>query len=130
MWWCWWAGWQVANAVNTVGLGGARVPILLPGAVRPLALAPYISDEDRLVIANTTKLVNFLSGSGGGGGAAGPMTAESARLLLSLAPLMPAVAQQIVPELTQRLGERVAARLIQDVFLDTQSIAVARMRSN
>jgi hypothetical protein len=53
---------QVATAVNRAGLGGVSVPILFPGAVRPLALAPHISDEDRAVIANTTKLVNFLSG--------------------------------------------------------------------
>lgn len=119
---------QVAQLVTNLGLGGVKVPILFPGALRPLALAPTISEDDRLVIDNTTKLINFLSGNLSKD-ARGGFNPESLRLLMSLAPLLPEVASQIGPEVATRLGGRVTARFIQEVFLDPNAQREEDMRS-
>ena len=82
-------------------------------------MAPPLSDEDRRVVENVAKIVNFLTGGsaaralGGGGGGA----ADSARVLQELAPLLPEVATQVVPELSRRLAGRITARLIREIFV-------------
>ena len=105
---------------------GVQVPVLLPGALRPLPLAPHISEDDKLVIENTTKLLNFLTG--GNVSQSGGFDPESLRLVASLAPLFPEVVSQIGPEVITRLGGRLAARFIQDVFLDNTATAMSPNR--
>eukprot|EP00238_Polyblepharides_amylifera_P011855 CAMPEP_0196587628 /NCGR_PEP_ID=MMETSP1081-20130531/58094_1 /TAXON_ID=36882 /ORGANISM="Pyramimonas amylifera, Strain CCMP720" /LENGTH=743 /DNA_ID=CAMNT_0041909867 /DNA_START=360 /DNA_END=2591 /DNA_ORIENTATION=+ len=109
---------QVRALVVSLGLGDARVPVLLPGALRPLALAPHMTLEDQVIIANTNKLIKFLSGTTN----TSQFTPESAQLLLSLSPFVPNVAQQILPEVASRLSGRVFARFIKEVFVDNGAI--------
>mmetsp|Transcript_9480 Transcript_9480/g.16300 ORF Transcript_9480/g.16300 Transcript_9480/m.16300 type:complete len:164 (-) Transcript_9480:286-777(-) len=116
---------QLAELVHSVGLGGTSIPILFPGALRPYPLAPAVSEEDRLVIKNTARLLDFLAGNQNQNGAPG-FSAESARLLRSLLPLLPDVTQQILPEVTARLTSRVASRFIRDVFIDESVSRPAR----
>lgn len=45
-----------------LGLAGVRVPLLLPGArTTSLPLAPAVSEEDKQVVENVTKILDFLT---------------------------------------------------------------------
>ncbi len=71
-----------------LGLGGARLPVLLPGArTQWLPLAPAVSEEDRRVVDSVVKVVAFLTR---GGGAEAPLA-----LVAELLPVLPTVAQEV-----------------------------------
>ena len=103
---------QLAQLVKRLNLGGVMLPVFLPGAKRTsIALSPDVDDEDRMQVESVAKLVEFFAGGSvgramGGGGGAG-----------SLLPLMPRVAQQIIPEVTMRLTSRIAARFIRTFYM-------------
>ena len=79
-----------------------------------LPLAPPLSDDERRVVENVGKLANFLSG----GSTARALTGRLDPVALAeIAPLLPNVAGQVVPEVSRRLAGRIAARLIREVYL-------------
>lgn len=79
-----------------------------------LQLAPPLSEDDRRVVENVSKLANFLSG----GSAARTLSGRlDVRTLQELAPLLPDVATQVVPELTRRLAGRITARLLRELYV-------------
>ncbi|GBF99091.1 hypothetical protein Rsub_11900 [Raphidocelis subcapitata] len=129
---------QLALLVARVGLSAARVPVLLPGAaVGSLPLAPTVSEEDRRVVENLAKIVDFLAkgGAGGaanaangnGGGAAGALSgaAAGADLAAELLPYLPAVAREVLPELARQLLGRISARLVRELFVTAPAAAPA-----
>ena len=77
-------------------------------------MAPTITPEDRRVVENVAKLVDFLTGGrtlrllGPGGDPAA---------LRELLPFLPSVATQMVPEVSRKLLSRISARLIREVFI-------------
>ena len=108
---------------------GVRLPLLLPGAkAMSVPLAPTLTEEDRKVVENITKMLNFLSrgsasggdaslvGAGSGFGAAFG-SAEGAAVLTELMPVLPSVATEVVPQVVQRLISRVTARTVRDIFV-------------
>lgn len=103
---------QLARLVKRLGLGGVVVPVFLPLAKRSsIALAPDVDEGDKMQVESVAKLVEFFAGGSvqramGGGGGGG-----------SLLPLMPRVAQQIVPEVTLRLVSRISARFIRTFYM-------------
>lgn len=167
---------QLALLVARVGLGAARVPVLLPGAaVSSLPLAPSVSEEDRKVrpqgvlphvlqrghwtaallevacpaarlpappltssccslpqvVENLAKLVEFL-GKGGAAGAAGGGTSSGgaaararADVAAELLPYLPAVAQEVLPELGGQLLSRISARFVREVFIAPRGSSMA-----
>ncbi|GAB4818789.1 hypothetical protein N2152v2_005835 [Parachlorella kessleri] len=106
---------QLLQLLTVLGLQNARLPLLLPGARKLfLAVAPTITPEDRRVVENVAKLVDFLTGGstlrllGPGGDPAA---------LRELLPFLPSVATQMVPEVSRKLLSRISARLIREVFI-------------
>lgn len=103
---------QARLLAEGLGLEGAMVPILLPGARPFVPLVPSVSDEDRKVVANVTKIANFLAG----GDASRLLQAADPRMAQELLPFLPAVANEILPELVQRLSSRIAARAVRELY--------------
>lgn len=105
------------------GLNGVLVPVLLPGVKRTFVpLTPQLSSEDRKVVDNLSKVVNFLTrGSGEQGGASGSsgssaLVPSDPNLLRELLPVLPNVAQELLPQLTGKLVNRVAARVVRELY--------------
>eukprot|EP00873_Tetraselmis_striata_P029537 jgi/Tetstr1/449801/TSEL_036865.t1 len=105
---------QLRTLVLSLGLGNALVPVPLPGMRSSLSLAPSITEEDRVVISNLDKLLTFLTGRDAGKPADPAATAAMAQELL---PIMPGVAAELLPEISQRLVSRVGARLVRDLLV-------------
>lgn len=112
---------QAIAVVQSLGLGGARFPLLVPGAkTMSLPFAPSLTEEDRRVVENVSKIVNFLSRGQGVGALLGPRgmgSAEGAAVVSELMPVLPSVATEIVPQILQRLASRVAARTVREIFV-------------
>lgn len=99
--------------VVSLGLQNVMLPVMLPFATRPLLpLAPEISDEDKLVIANIRKVLDFLLG----GDSERIFNAGAPQVLQGLAPVLPGIAGEVVPEVVQKLTSRIAARLIRELY--------------
>jgi aarF domain-containing kinase len=108
---------QAADAVNSFGLGGVRLPVLIPfAASRSVALAPIVTADDRAVVENCAKLIAFLSGTRFNANAALPVLTP--RVINDLLPVLPRVAAEMAPQLAQRLASRVTARFLREVMLD------------
>ncbi|WIA14252.1 hypothetical protein OEZ85_002788 [Tetradesmus obliquus] len=103
---------QLVLLVQRLGLAGVRVPVLLPGARQAsVPLSPHISEEDRQVVDNVVKIVNFLTkGSLSGAGPA------DASLLLELLPVLPTVAREVLPQVTSQLISRISARAVRELY--------------
>ncbi|KIY93586.1 aarF domain-containing kinase [Monoraphidium neglectum] len=120
---------QLTLLVTSLGLSRARVPVLLPGAaVASLPLAPTVSEEDRRVVENLVKIVNFLTkggdGSNGsssngssGAGAGRPFGAGGGEVVAELLPYLPAVAREVLPQLGTQLVGRISARFVRELFV-------------
>ncbi|KAF5829955.1 ABC1 family-domain-containing protein [Dunaliella salina] len=81
---------QAHLLAQRLGLAGTPLPVLFPGAKRTtLPLAPEVTAEDRALVDNVLKIMDFLS--------------ERA-------------VPQVLPELMQRLAFRVLARLVRDLY--------------
>lgn len=104
---------QAVILATQLGLQQASIPILLPGAVRPLRITPHMSEEDRQIIKNTNKLTDFLLNRTSTEGGLQPTISVVQELL----PLIPNVASTVAPEIASRLSGRVAARVIREVFV-------------
>lgn len=109
---------QVLLLLQTLGLQSAMVPILLPGVRQSFfPLAPRVSEEDKLVVENVTKIVNFLtSGSDLTSFLLPQQMARNSALVNELLPVLPTVATEILPELTGRLLSRITARVVRDLY--------------
>lgn len=73
------------------------------------------------VLANLAVISNFLAGGRAGEqAAAAPMrelAASAPRLAQDLLPFLPAVATEVLPQLTQRLASRIAARALRELYI-------------
>jgi aarF domain-containing kinase len=101
---------QVSQLVRRLNLSDVMLPVFLPGSKRTsVALAPEVSEADRRQVDSVAKLVEFFAG-------------DSAKKLVSgegvgVLPLLPRVAQQILPEVSMRLMSRIAARFIRTFYV-------------
>ncbi|GBG74677.1 hypothetical protein CBR_g19084 [Chara braunii] len=112
---------RLAKLVSVFGMEAVIFPFRLPGAVRPLTLSPSLTEEDRKVVDNVKKILEFFA-------AGTPLEDRLARaqgmqalmqVARDLLPFLPNVATQIVPEVMNRLFGRIMARFIRDNFLET-----------
>ena len=73
------------------------------------------------MIANLAVISNFLAGGRAGQQAAAApvqeLAADVPRLLQELLPFLPAVATEVLPQLSQRLVSRVAARALRELYI-------------
>ena len=107
---------QVRVLLASLGLQNAMAPMLLPGAARSFVrVSPDITEEDEVVLANVDKFLSFLLNRNASNSSS-PDAAKTAQLARELLPLVPTVAQEIVPELVQRLASRAGARFVREVY--------------
>lgn len=102
---------QLVVLVSRLGLQGVQLPVLLPGAKQAFVpLSPTLSDEDKQVVENVVKIVNFLTKGSING--SGPDTA----LVLELLPVLPTVAREVLPQVTTMLISRISARAVRELY--------------
>ena len=77
--------------------------------LRRLPLAPELSPEDRRSVDNVTVIMEFLLGS------------SSTDVMPEVAPLLPQVAAQMLPEIVTRLTSRISARALRELYLSPTS---------
>jgi len=126
---------QLLSLVDVLGLRNAFVPLLIPGVMRPFVpVAPRMREEDKKLIQNIVKAINFLSG---GDGDLVTQTKNKDRMLVvsprvlqasvqavnpnlarEVLPFLPSLANEVVPKVTIKLLNRVAARAVREVFVD------------
>eukprot|EP00891_Asterochloris_glomerata_P005985 jgi/Astpho2/5985/e_gw1.00084.8.1_t len=106
---------QLLEVARRLGLEGAGLPLLLPGAAHPyLPFAPQLSREDEQVIGNVTKLVNFLTAGNASSFASGSLDPQVARELL---PFMGPIVQEMLPRLSRDLFGRMSARTLRELYV-------------
>jgi len=107
---------QMRQLLSVLGLQNMMVPLLVPGLTGGggggsgvVSLAPPLSDEDRAVVENVAKIVNFLAG--------GSLSkAVNPGALRELVPYLPGLATEVIPELSRRLVSRIAARAVREAL--------------
>uniref|UniRef100_A0A5B7BC63 Protein kinase domain-containing protein n=1 Tax=Davidia involucrata TaxID=16924 RepID=A0A5B7BC63_DAVIN len=110
---------QLVQIMAVLGIGNAApVFSMVPafGPIRPAALLPTITEEDKVILNNVQKIVEFLT--------AGSSTSRSSnqgvdvnRVIQELVPVLPGLSAKVLPEVLSRLSSRIMARLIRDTFL-------------
>ncbi|XP_031482683.1 uncharacterized protein LOC116252511 [Nymphaea colorata] len=86
------------------------------GPLRPTALLPTVTEEDKVVLNNVQKVAEFLT-SGSPGLRTMGQEVDSLRVLQELLPVLPSISARVLPEVLSRLTSRVAARLLRELFL-------------
>jgi hypothetical protein len=90
--------------------------ILHSGARSYIPLAPSMTEEDRMVVGNVSKIVRFLTRGQGMQSLFSP--GASGRAFVSqLLPAIPTVATEILPELMQKLVSRIGARIVRELYV-------------
>lgn len=73
------------------------------------------------MLANLSVIGNFLAGGRAGEQAsaapAQELAAAAPRLMQDLLPFLPAVATEVLPQLTQRLASRITARALRELYI-------------
>lgn len=102
---------QIHQLVRQLRLEDVLLPVWLPGATRhSVPLAGHVTDADRQQVDSIAKLINFLVG----GSLQEAFTRSS--MQADVLPLLPRVAQEVVPEVVMRLTSRLAARFIRYMY--------------
>jgi hypothetical protein len=73
-------------------------------------LSPSMSEEDKQVVDNVVKVVNFLTKGSLSG--AGPDPA----LVWELLPVLPTVAREVLPQVSSMLVSRISARAVRELY--------------
>ncbi|CDO99419.1 unnamed protein product [Coffea canephora] len=108
---------QLVQIMALLGIGNvapmfSMVPALVP--FRPAAFLPSITEEDKVILNNVEKIIEFLT--------AGSITSSNQgvnipRVIQELLPVLPGLSAKVLPEVLSRLSSRVMARLIRDTLL-------------
>lgn len=110
---------QLVQIMAYLGIGNA-IPVfsMVPAAlvpIRPAALVPYVTEEDRIILSNVQKIIQFLTaGTASNQGLEG---ANVPRVIQELLPVLPGLSVKVLPEILTRLSSRVMARLIRDALM-------------
>nr|PNR35367.1 hypothetical protein PHYPA_023267 [Physcomitrium patens] len=112
---------ELARVVTTLGLQRFD-PMLnafpLPGFTRAISIVPTVTKEDEILLNNMRRVVAFLSsGSPASRSVSAQGNVNLQQMLSDLAPVLPDVARNILPDLMNRLTCRFAARTLREIFL-------------
>ncbi|XP_022964160.1 uncharacterized protein LOC111464268 [Cucurbita moschata] len=110
---------QLVRLMSIFGLRNATpvfnmVPSI--GPFKPVALLPTVSEEDRVILNNVQKILEFLT-AGSSISATSKEGADVVRVIQELLPVLPGISTTVLPEVLSRLSSRVFARLIRDAML-------------
>ncbi|OAY28226.1 uncharacterized protein sll0005 [Manihot esculenta] len=105
---------QLVQILAILGVGNARpVFSMVPGPFKPAGLLPTITEEDRIILNNVQKIVEFLTA----GSRSSSQDMNVAQIIQELLPDLPGISARVLPEVLTRLSSRVAARIIRDTFV-------------
>ncbi|KAG5560570.1 hypothetical protein RHGRI_003780 [Rhododendron griersonianum] len=110
---------QLVRVMAVLGLGNATpVFSMIPsfGPIRTAALLPTISEEDKVILNNVQKILEFLT-AGTTVKRSSNQTVDVTQVVQELLPVLPSLSVNVLPEILSRLSSRVLARLIRDTFL-------------
>ncbi|CAI0436773.1 unnamed protein product [Linum tenue] len=109
---------QLVQVLALVGFGNAPpVFSMVPRPFRPpAAFLPSITEEDKVILNNVQKVVEFLT-AGSSLSTTSTQGANTAQIVRELLPVLPGISARVLPEIISRLSSRVAARVIRDAFL-------------
>ncbi|KHG06807.1 Uncharacterized protein F383_08209 [Gossypium arboreum] len=110
---------QLVQIMSVLGVrNAAPVFSLVPtvGPFKPAGLLPSITEEDRVILNNVQKILEFLT-AGSSISTSSSQGVNVAQVIQELLPVLPGISARVLPELISRLSSRVLARLIRDTFL-------------
>ncbi|XP_024019751.1 uncharacterized protein LOC21402847 [Morus notabilis] len=110
---------QLVRIMALLGLGNptpifSMVPTF--GPLKPAGLLPTITEEDRVILNNVQKIVEFLT-AGSSISRTSNQGINVAQVIQELLPVLPGISATILPEVVNRLTSRILARVIRDTFL-------------
>lgn len=110
---------QLVKITASLGIGNV-IPIMqmVPGfgSIRPVALLPTVTAEDKVILNNVQRVVEFLT-AGSSISTKPNQVVDATRVIRELLPVLPGISFTVLPEVVGRLTSRVMARLIQDTFI-------------
>ncbi|KAF6152172.1 hypothetical protein GIB67_019394 [Kingdonia uniflora] len=109
---------QMAKIMSAIGIrNSTQIFSMVPtfGRLKPAGLLPTITDEDKVILNNVQKIVEFLTAGALNSGSSF-QDVNVAQVIQELLPVIPG-SISILPEVLSRLSSRVSARLIRDIFL-------------
>lgn len=110
---------QLVRVMAVLGFGNAPpVFSMIPsfGPIRTAALIPTITEEDKVILNNVQKILEFLT-AGTTAKRSSNQTVNVTQVVQELLPVLPSLSVNVLPEILSRLSSRVLARLLQDAFL-------------
>ncbi|XP_068658911.1 uncharacterized protein [Aristolochia californica] len=110
---------QLAQIATALGIGNATpVFSMVPafGPIKPAALLPTVTEEDRVILNNVEKVIEFLT-AGSTKSRRSNQVLPGIEIIQELLPVLPGITAKLLPEVLSRLTARVMARLIRETFL-------------
>ncbi|KAG2726598.1 hypothetical protein I3843_01G116000 [Carya illinoinensis] len=110
---------QLVQIMSFLGVrNAAPVFSMVPtfGPFKPAALLPSISEEDKVILNNVEKIVEFLT-AGSSISRTSNQGVVVTQVIQELLPVLPGISATVLPEVLNRLSSRVLARIIRDTFL-------------
>ncbi|KAG2265993.1 hypothetical protein Bca52824_073072 [Brassica carinata] len=110
---------QLVQAMAVFGFRNAppvfgMVPTL--GPFRPAALLPSVTEEDKIILNNVQKVIEFLTARSSMSNNPDQVV-DVSQVVRELLPVLPGISATVLPEIMSRLGSRVMARIVRDTFL-------------
>ncbi|CAN7127010.1 unnamed protein product [Brassica rapa subsp. narinosa] len=110
---------QLVQAMAVFGFRNAppvfgMVPTL--GPFRPAALLPSVTEEDKVILNNVQKVIEFLTARSSMSNNPDQVV-DVSQVVRELLPVLPGISATVLPEIMSRLGSRVMARIVRDTFL-------------
>ncbi|XP_061991367.1 uncharacterized protein LOC133709591 [Rosa rugosa] len=110
---------QLVRAMALLGFGNA-LPVfsMAPsfGPFKPAGLLPTITEEDRVILNNVQRVVEFLA-AGSSISRTSNQELNVSQVIQEFLPVMPSISSKVLPEVLSRLSSRVIARVIRDTIL-------------
>ncbi|CAH2052855.1 unnamed protein product, partial [Thlaspi arvense] len=110
---------QLVQAMAVFGFRNATpifgmVPTL--GPFKPAALLPSVTEEDKVILNNVQKVIEFLTARSSMSNNPDQVV-DVSQVVRELLPVLPGISATVLPEIMSRLGSRVMARIVRDTFL-------------
>ncbi|XP_073223656.1 uncharacterized protein [Cicer arietinum] len=110
---------QLVRVMSLLGVQNASpifsmVPTI--GPFKPAALIPTITEEDKVILNNVQKVLEFLT-AGSSLSSTSSQALNVPQIIQELLPVLPGISAKVLPDIFSRLSSRVFARLIRDAFL-------------
>ncbi|CAA7014172.1 unnamed protein product [Microthlaspi erraticum] len=86
------------------------------GPFKPAALLPSVTEEDKVILNNVQKVIEFLTARSSMSNDPDQIV-DVSQVVRELLPVLPGISVTVLPEILSRLGSRIMARIVRDTFL-------------